>query len=94
MHLSACETASGDHLLADEALRLAGVVSLVGYRDVVATGWTVQDGSAAWVAGAFYSAWLAQLPVGVALHRAVEALRVGYPADPLRWAPYLHTSGS
>ncbi|WJK40232.1 CHAT domain-containing protein [Solwaraspora sp. WMMA2056] len=93
-YLSACETASGDHLLADEALHLAGVFSLVGYRDVVATGWAVQDGSAAWVAGAFYSAWLAQLPVGVALHRAVEALRVSYPADPLRWAPYLHTGGS
>ncbi|MDG4767425.1 CHAT domain-containing protein [Solwaraspora sp. WMMD406] len=93
-YLSACETATGDPLLADEALHLAGVLSLIGYRDVVATGWAVQDETAARVAGAFYSAWLGQLPVGVALHRAVEALRVTYPADPLRWAPYLHTGGS
>lgn len=93
-YLSACGTATGDELLADEALHLAGVFSLVGYRDVVATGWTVQDATAARVAGAFYAAWRDQVPVGVALHRAVEALRVAYPADPLRWAAYLHTGGS
>ncbi|WP_326555141.1 CHAT domain-containing protein [Micromonospora sp. NBC_01813] len=102
-YLSACETATGGQLLADEALHLAGAMLLLGYRDVIATSWTIHDTTAPLVAAAFYAHHLGAagagtapaeaVPAAVALHRAVAALRAQRPADPLCWAPYLHTGG-
>ncbi|MBB5874129.1 tetratricopeptide (TPR) repeat protein [Allocatelliglobosispora scoriae] len=94
--LSACQTATGSRRLADEAVHLAGAMLLLGYGQVVATLWTIRDAAAPRVVEAVY----AELPgsgtggpvaSAAALHRAVEALRLTRPADPLLWAPYIHT---
>ena len=41
--LSACETATGDGELQDEAVHLAAGMLLVGYHGVIATMWTIDD---------------------------------------------------
>lgn len=103
--LSACQTATGAARLADEAVHLAAAMLLLGYGQVIATLWTVHDDLAPLVADRVYTQLLAAeteaetgpvpalgpVPGARALHRAVEAVRVLHPADPLLWAPYLHT---
>ena len=95
--LSACQTATGSAELVDEAIHLAGALLVLGYRQVVATMWTVDDGLAPELCDAVYrtiaSADPANPPAALALHRAVETLRAAHPADPLVWAPYIHTGG-
>ena len=93
--LSACQTAAGsvDHL--DEAIHLAAAMHFLGYRHVIATMWTVADSPAPDVAGIVY-ALLTQPDVAdasraaQAVHQVICALRQSEPADPLRWAPYIH----
>ncbi|KAG8740564.1 hypothetical protein FRC10_004140 [Ceratobasidium sp. 414] len=94
--LSACETATGDESLPDEALHLAAGMSMVGYSAVIATMWSIKDEDAPLVADRIY----AQLLEGgipdsrksaQALHGAVKLLRekVGEKAF-TRWVPYIH----
>ena len=45
-YLAACQTATGDLRLLDEALHLAGALQLVGYRHVLATLWSISDAAA------------------------------------------------
>jgi CHAT domain-containing protein len=94
-YLSACQTATGTALLADESVHLAAAMLLLGYRHVVATLWSVHDATAPVIADAFYAALpthrdVSPLPAAQALHDAVARLRARRPADPLLWAPYLH----
>jgi CHAT domain-containing protein len=94
-YLSACETATGSPLLADESVHLAAAMLLLGYRHVVGTLWSVHDATAPLIAGAFYETLptgrdVTPLPAARALHDAVARLRAHRPADPLLWAPYLH----
>ncbi|WFB05822.1 CHAT domain-containing protein [Streptomyces sp. LX-29] len=94
-YLSACETAAGGVNLPDEVLHLASTLRSAGYRHVVATMWSIQDGSAPDVAADFYSALTrAGRPnadgAARALHEAVTAHRSQDPTDPLRWAAFLH----
>lgn len=90
--LSACETAAGSVRHLDEAIHLAAAMQFLGYRHVIATMWTIADMSAPRVADGVYSmiapgqADLAAL----ALHEAVGSLRREDPANPVRWAPYIH----
>jgi tetratricopeptide (TPR) repeat protein len=92
-YLSACQTATGVPDLADEAIHLAAAVQMTGFRHIVATSWSVGDSSAAGVSDHFYRE-LASSGSGaepaLALHRAVRALRGSDPADPLKWAAYVH----
>ncbi|WP_121391581.1 CHAT domain-containing protein [Actinokineospora cianjurensis] len=93
-YLSACETATGAIDLADEALHLAGTLQVVGYRQVVATLWSVRDAVAAEVSDVVYGGLVPGEPrpaAARALHAAVEGVRSRHPADPLLWAPFLHT---
>ena len=53
--LSACETATGDENLEEEAVHLAGGMLLAGYRGVIATMWTIDDDVAVEVADKTYS---------------------------------------
>lgn len=94
--LSACQTATGSSHLSDEAVHLAAAMLLLGYGQVIATLWTIRDASAPLIVDGVYARLPtiragAPIPAATALHHAVEALRLTRPADPLLWAPYLHT---
>jgi len=93
--LSACETAVGGIHLLDEAIHLAAALMLAGYRQVIATQWSISDNDATQVADNVYS----QLAVrghpetndaARAVHQAVASLRARVPGRPDLWAPYLH----
>ncbi|MDX6295214.1 MAG: hypothetical protein QOH50_4289 [Kribbellaceae bacterium] len=93
--LSACKTATGGLDLADELITPAAALQYAGYRQVVATLWSVYDPTAADVVesvyteltgnGRFDSRGAAQ-----ALHRVVRRLRDRYPASPSVWTPFIH----
>jgi len=94
-YLAACQTATGDLRLLDEALHLAAALQLVGYRHVLATLWNIADQSAPAMADIIYAhltrpggPQAARAPY--ALHYAVTQLRQLSPSQPLLWAPYIH----
>ncbi|CAE6431939.1 unnamed protein product [Rhizoctonia solani] len=94
--LSACQTATGDEKLPDEAIHLASGMLMAGYPSVVATMWSVMDEDAPLVADKVYGQLLKNRKVGNgeagrALHYAVGELRekVGERAFG-RWVPYIH----
>ncbi|KAG8788690.1 hypothetical protein FRC12_014307 [Ceratobasidium sp. 428] len=94
--LSACQTATGDAALPDEAVHLAAGLLFAGYRSVIATMWSIQDQDAPLIAGKVYETLLeGEAPdhwkAARALHQAVANLRdkVGVNAFE-RWAPYVH----
>lgn len=79
--------------MVDEAVHLAAAMQLLGYRNVIATLWSIYDHLAPDVADAVYAALTTTgtPDTAHALHHAVTALRAQWPTDPLVWAPYLHT---
>ena len=88
--LSACQTATGQLTLADEAVHLAGLLQAAGYPHVIGTQWTVQDAAAANVAAAFHQLLAAGVPEPAeALHAAMRGLR-DKGAAPYAWAPFVH----
>ncbi|MFI9454674.1 CHAT domain-containing protein [Amycolatopsis sp. NPDC052450] len=94
-YLSACSTAIGGTTLPDEAIHLAAALQLAGYRQVIATLWTITDRTAAEVTKSVYSGLLG--PSGLRLdgtaqllHRTVRALRDSAPRNPAIWASYVH----
>ncbi|KAG8718643.1 hypothetical protein FRC09_012354 [Ceratobasidium sp. 395] len=94
--LSACQTATGDTELSDEAVHLAAGMIFAGYRTVIATMWPIHDKDAPLVADWFYEYMLRDgLPgrgrAARALHYAVGRLKqqVGIEAYS-RWAPFIH----
>lgn len=91
--LSACQTATGDAKLAEEAVHLAAGMLLAGYRSVIATMWTIQDQHGPVVADAVYAEMLNDRKAdhtraAHALHRAVHHLRL--KATFLEWMPFVH----
>ncbi|KAG8689011.1 hypothetical protein FRC11_004297, partial [Ceratobasidium sp. 423] len=94
--LSACQTATGDKDLPDEAVHLASGMLTAGYPSVIATMWSVMDADAPFVADKVYGELLKggkmrRGNVAEALHKATAALRdmVG-PKNFPRWVPYIH----
>jgi CHAT domain-containing protein len=93
--LSACQTATGDEKLSEEAAHLAAGFMFSGYRSVIATMWSIKDDDAPVITDHVYShlfdAELDSTQAAVALHRAVKALRlqVGDSAF-LQWVPFVH----
>ncbi|KAG9122648.1 hypothetical protein FRC07_000892 [Ceratobasidium sp. 392] len=94
--LSACQTATGDDRLPDEAVHLAAGMIMAGYRTVIATMWSIKDEDAPTVAGQFYKLLLQDRvsdsdKAARALHNAVRHLRdkVG-EKEFIRWVPYIH----
>ncbi|KAG8731985.1 hypothetical protein FRC11_001227, partial [Ceratobasidium sp. 423] len=78
--LSACQTATGDEKLPDEAIHLASGMLMAGYPSVIATMWSVMDEDAPFVADKVYSELMRDGKIGngeagKALHYAVVALR-------------------
>ena len=92
--LSACQTATGDVKLAEEAIHLAAGMMLAGYDSVVATMWAILDRDGPIVADAVYSEMLSEGKADVsrapyALHNAVQKHRLS-GASFIAWMPFIH----
>ncbi|CAE6511487.1 unnamed protein product, partial [Rhizoctonia solani] len=94
--LSACQTATGDERLADEAVHLASGMLMAGYASVIATMWSVHDADAPVVADNVYAELMKDRKIdngeaGRALHNAVATLRERVGEENFeRWVPYIH----
>ncbi|KEP45513.1 aromatic di-alanine and TPR containing protein [Rhizoctonia solani 123E] len=94
--LSACQTATGDENLPDEAIHLASGMLMAGYPSVIATMWSVDDRDAPFVADKVYAqlmkdGTLGNGEAGRALHYAIEGLRERVGEKEFgRWVPYIH----
>ncbi|EUC62642.1 aromatic di-alanine and TPR containing protein [Rhizoctonia solani AG-3 Rhs1AP] len=94
--LSACQTATGDERLADEAVHLASGMLMAGYASVIATMWSVHDADAPVVADKVYAQLMKDVRIGSgetgsALHNAVATLRERVGEESFeRWVPYIH----
>ncbi|KAL5639626.1 hypothetical protein ACGC1H_006288 [Rhizoctonia solani] len=94
--LSACETATGDEKLPDEAIHLASGMLMAGYPSVIATMWSVVDDDAPFVADKVYAQLMKDRKIGNgeagrALHYAVAGLRKKVGEKEFgRWVPYIH----
>jgi CHAT domain-containing protein len=98
--LSACQTATGDEKVPDEAVHLAAGMLAAGYRGVIATMWSVQDQDAPHVArdvyGHLFKGKGAPDPTQAAhaLNQATNKLREGLGktdnASFLSWVPFIH----
>ena len=89
-YLSACSTARGDRRLVNESIHIASAFQIAGYRDVIATLWTVLDETSTDIADGFYRALLAEEKPAKALHLAVRRMREEYPNFSSVWAAYIH----
>jgi CHAT domain-containing protein len=70
-------------------------MQLIGFRQVIATLWAVNDIAARRVMNGVYTALTqsgrpGSTTAAVALHRATNRLRDRFPGHPLVWAPYVH----
>ncbi|KAG8825580.1 hypothetical protein FRC19_011112 [Serendipita sp. 401] len=94
--LSACQTMTGDENLSDEAVHIAGGMSLAGYRSVVATMWSIEDELAPKVADEFYARLFQDeerpdnRKAAEALHFSVKKLREEGDIEMLSWIPFVH----
>ncbi|KAJ7648744.1 CHAT domain-containing protein [Mycena polygramma] len=98
--LSACQTATGDRNLQEEAIHLAAGMLLAGYRGVIATMWSIMDNDAPQVAEDVYTHLFKTSPpdstrAAEALHIAVQILResVGMEGEKkslFHWVPFIH----
>lgn len=94
--LSACQTATGDSKLPDEAIHLAGGMLMAGYPSVIATMWSIYDVDGPQVAGRVYTELLKDGKMdhrGAArvLHQAVAELREKVEIGSFtRWVPFIH----
>ncbi|KAJ7912957.1 CHAT domain-containing protein, partial [Mycena leptocephala] len=94
--LSACQTATGDRKLQEEAVHLAAGMLLAGYRGVIATMWTIMDTDAPQVAGDVYEHMFKISPdptrAAEALHLAIRKLREDSSGRKpfFRWVPFIH----
>ncbi|KAG8722748.1 hypothetical protein FRC09_005762 [Ceratobasidium sp. 395] len=94
--LSACQTATGDDFLPDEAMHLAAGMLAAGYPSVIATMWSISDEDGPEIAEVVYrdlvkDGKLERRNAAIALHNAAKNLRekVGMKAI-ARWAPFIH----
>ncbi|THU95134.1 TPR-like protein [Dendrothele bispora CBS 962.96] len=99
--LSACQTATGDENLPEEAVHLAAGMLAVGYPSVIATMWSIGDKDAPLIADKVYANLLGRrdnsesqevkLAPAYALHEAVKHLReeVG-ETNFVKWVPFIH----
>ncbi|KAH7325452.1 CHAT domain-containing protein [Rhizoctonia solani] len=94
--LSACQTATGDRKLADEAVHLASGLLIAGYPAVIATMWAVGDSDASFVANKIYQnlfkdGKMEYQGAARALHYAIVELREEIGEDRIEcWAPFIH----
>ncbi|KAE9391588.1 hypothetical protein BT96DRAFT_1060241, partial [Gymnopus androsaceus JB14] len=99
--LSACQTATGDENLPEEAVHLAAGMLSVGYPSVIATLWSIGDKEAPLIADKLYANLLethgsyskgnGKVSPAYALHAATKSLRkeVG-DMNFVKWVPFIH----
>ncbi|THU95148.1 TPR-like protein [Dendrothele bispora CBS 962.96] len=99
--LSACQTATGDENLPEEAVHLAAGMLAIGYPGVIATMWSIGDKDAPLISDKVYANLLGprndtegqkvKLTPAYALHEAVKHLRkeVG-ETNFVKWVPFIH----
>ncbi|KAF8548819.1 hypothetical protein OG21DRAFT_1422363, partial [Imleria badia] len=93
--LSACQTATGDKKLSDEAVHIAAGMLFAGYGGVVGTMWSISDRVAPYVAKNVYEELFASgappdyREAALALHNAVGRLRDNN-ASFVEWVPFIH----
>ncbi|KAF8443799.1 CHAT domain-containing protein [Boletus edulis BED1] len=94
--LSACQTATGDEGLSDEAIHIAAGMLFAGYAGVIGTMWSISDTLAPIVARDMYehlfrngtrpdyreAAW--------ALHEAIGRVRESGEVSFNEWVPFIH----
>lgn len=93
--LSACQTATGDKELPDEAVHLAAGMLMAGYSSVIATMWSIHDGDAPVVAQCIYADLLKDSSMDCsrgakALHESIRYLRQVAEVPFERWVPFVH----
>ena len=94
--LSACQTATGNKKLADEAVHLAAGMLFIGYSGVIATMWSILDDVAPQVAEDVYSQLFSNdsppdhRQAARALHYAVERLQQDPKISFYSWLPFVH----
>jgi CHAT domain-containing protein len=96
--LSACQTATGDKALSDEAIHLAAGMLFAGYGGVIATMWSIKDSDAPLVVDKVYDRLFQnhhdERPdyrnASRALHDAVQSLRARNEKSYLSWVPFIH----
>jgi CHAT domain-containing protein len=94
--LSACETATGDEGLSDEAIHVAAGMLFAGYGGVVGTMWSISDELAPVVARDVYQQLFRNgtrpdyREAARALHGAVARLRDSARAPFVKWLPFIH----
>lgn len=96
--LSACQTATGNEDLSDEAVHLAGGMLAAGYKSVIATMWSIRDKDAPSVAAEVYCRLVSPEPnsscAAYALHHAVQCLRKKQEESGqssfFSWVPFIH----
>jgi CHAT domain-containing protein len=94
--LSACSTASGSGHLPDEAMHIAAGMLIAGFRSVIATMWTISDGTGPRVAEKVYGHLLRSeaeefdsTEAAFALNEGVQSLRKAkHPTSD--WVPFIH----
>ncbi|MFY1636868.1 CHAT domain-containing protein [Solwaraspora sp. WMMB335] len=95
VYLSACKTATGGLLAADESITLAAALSYGGWRHVVGTLWSIDDAVASQVARLVYEKLatdgdVAPERAAAALHLTLRQLRRERPHRQDLWAPFVH----
>ncbi|KAF8593758.1 hypothetical protein BDV93DRAFT_582471 [Ceratobasidium sp. AG-I] len=94
--LSACQTATGDESLSEEAVHLAAGMLMAGYKSVIATMWSIGDDDAPLIAEKVYEHLLeGGIPdsrrAAAAVHKATACLRAKVGVDAFeKWVPYIH----
>jgi len=94
--LSACQTATGDKDLSDEAIHIAAGMLFAGYGVVVGTMWSISDSLAPRVARDVYEHLFRNgtrpdyRDAARALHDAVGRLRDSRRASFVEWLPFIH----
>ena len=94
--LSACQTAKGDSELPDEAIHLAAGMLMAGYKNVVATMWSIRDDDAPIIVERFYEHLIREAGgdssrAPYALHDAVAHLRdLRGEKNFASWVPFIH----
>ena len=80
-YLSACHTTVGDEESPDEAIHLASAMQFAGFRSVIGTMWTVDDGLASEITSTFYehmvdeSGRLDHTRAAIALNKTMKSMR-------------------
>ncbi|CAE6340538.1 unnamed protein product [Rhizoctonia solani] len=94
--LSACQTATGDIDLPEEAVHLAAGIIMAGYPTVIATMWSIGDSDAPLVADRTYAQMFKggkpdSTNASRALHQALSVLRAKVGENNfISWVPYIH----